>query len=237
MSFFIYTSFFIFSLSLATASIFSVTVLNHLNDLKLKGYSGFGLMYHQYKQIGGAIHFVTGIVTLCFLHFLGFLNALQYLTFIGFALLFVVLGYYDFRLKHYKYLQMVLLVLLSFFVVYFHKSHFINYKWDIVAFDAYPYVSLVLFTSVIVGVISLLLVIDNLNKRVVSILALIIVVLFCCLEAKKAFGFYYFNLSIIATLCVVIYFELFADRALYLGKGGVYLLGFYFSVYSFHLLS
>lgn len=241
MSLFIFISIvisiFILVVSFATPTAVIVFGLNHSNDLKLKGYSGFGSKYNQYKQIGGAVHFVTGTVTLLFLHFVSFLNALHYLTFIGFALLYVVLGFYDFRLKQYKYVQILLLVLLSFFVVYFHKNHVIDYHWGIAVLDSFPFIIIALFTSVIVGVIGLLIGIDNLYKRVVPLLALIIVVLFCCLNAKNAIGFYYFNLSVVATLCVVIYFELFADHTLFLGKGGIYLLGFYFTIYFFRRLS
>lgn len=237
MNLIFFTSIIILFLSAVTASFLGVIVLNHLDDLKLKGYSGYGYKYKKYKQIGGAVHFVTAIVTLFFLHFVGFLNALHYLTFVGFALLYVVLGFYDFRLNHYKYVQISLLVLLSFFVVYFHKNHFFDYHWGIAVLDSSPFLVIALFTGIIVGIISLLIVIDNLYKQVVPILALIIVVLFCFLDAKNTIEFFYFNLSVVATLCVVIYFELFGDRTLFFGKGGIYLLGFYFAIYFFHLLS
>lgn len=222
-------SFVIIALSFSITTSLSLITLNYKDKLKLKGhYYKTNKKLSVFRHISTITLYISSLATVYLLDYLGFINATNYLLFLGFALLYIGVGIFDFQLNSYRYASVLTLTLLSFFVVYAYKEHFTNYYWGIAFLDWSVYTTIVVFTAVIVGIIQLLIVIDNLYPKRLPLFAFAIVLLFCCFDVEQALGSYYLNLSIIATLLGSIYIQLFITKKLVLSRSALYLLGFYF---------
>lgn len=234
---FVFTSCVILSISIAVSTMFSVVVLNQLKDLKLKGFNGLDRKQRHYKNVGGIMLLLSSCFAIWFLHVIRVLNGFDYLLFLSFATSYVILGFCDYLLKPYKYVDLVLLALLTFTVVYCYNSYFINHDWPLQFFNSSSYIILVLSSAAIVGFMYLLHFLYKSNKGIVLILFITLVVLSCYFEMQNSISNFYFNMSILATLLIVIYFELKQKGELHFGKSGVYLISFYLISYVIQLLN
>jgi hypothetical protein len=230
-------SFVIIALSFSITTSLSLISLNYKDNLKLRGNYKTTKKLSVFRNISTITLYISSLATIWVLDYLGFINPTNYLFFLGFALLYIGVGVFDFQLNSYRYASVLTLTLLSFLMVYAYKEHFANYYWGIAFLDWSVYTTILAFTAVIVGIIQLLIVIDNLYPKRLPLLAFAIVLLFCCFDVEQALASYYLNLSIIAALMGIISIQLFINKKLVLSRSAIYLLGFYFSIYLFHSIT